>query len=316
MDIDNSKLVSIIVPVYNVEKFLDHCVETLVNQTYSNIQLILVDDGSTDSSGMICDEWKNKDSRIEVFHQKNQGVSVARNNGIAVAQGDYLCFVDSDDFVTKGYVEDFVNEMESTDADFIFCDVVSSKLANDSVAHDENEILTPAECAKWLSNPISRDYVLMVLPSNKMFKRELFDNYRFLQGKRHEDEFLINHMLFNSKKVAYIYKANYIYRNNESGFTGIHNVESLEHLHVIEAYEERIGMALKKGNTEFAAITFKWALLKLAHLYADGGEKMKSSSQELFTALYDKYFELLTKKQQAKYKIFKKAPGLFCVMFL
>lgn len=316
MEFDNSKLVSIVVPVYNVEAFLEHCIKSLLEQTYSNIEVILVDDGSTDSSGSICDEWKKKDSRVVVYHQPNLGVSVARNNAIKMAQGEYLCFVDSDDFVTKTFIEDFIKTMVATNADFTLCDVVSAKLADGSLEHDVNAELTPKDCASWLSNPISREYVLMVIPCNKIFKKELFDNYSFVQGKRHEDEFMINHMLYNIQKAAYISKANYIYRNNESGFTSSHNAESMEHFHVIEAYEERIKMSLERNNPEFAATTVKWALLKLAHFYDEGGEKMKNCSVDIYNEMYAKYFGLLTKKQQKKYKLFTITPGLFCKMFL
>ena len=99
------KLISVIVPVFNVENFIDVCISSLIKQSYSNIEIILVDDGSTDESGLHCDKWAEVDKRIKVFHQDNGGLSAARNTGLNHASGDYICFVDSDDFVMEDYVK-------------------------------------------------------------------------------------------------------------------------------------------------------------------------------------------------------------------
>lgn len=98
-------LISLIVPVYNVEKYLDKCLETITNQTYSNMEIILIDDGSTDLSGKKCDEWEKKDSRVRVIHKKNGGLSSARNAGIDVAKGKYISFIDSDDYIELNMIE-------------------------------------------------------------------------------------------------------------------------------------------------------------------------------------------------------------------
>ena len=98
-------LISVVVPVYNVKQYLDDCMHSIVNQTYENIEIILVDDGSTDGSGELCEEWKGKDSRIRVIHQENGGLSAARNTGIEHAKGSYIAFVDSDDWVSEEYIE-------------------------------------------------------------------------------------------------------------------------------------------------------------------------------------------------------------------
>ena len=100
-------LISVIIPVYNVEEYLDECVKSLMSQTYSNYELILVDDGATDKSGLLCDEWEKTDNRIKVIHKENGGLSTARNAGLDIASGDYICFIDSDDFVRDNYLESF-----------------------------------------------------------------------------------------------------------------------------------------------------------------------------------------------------------------
>ena len=101
-------LLSVIIPVYNVEKYLDKCVQSVVDQTYSDLEIILVDDGSTDSSGMLCDNWKEKDRRISVIHKNNGGLSSARNTGIAAAKGDFISFIDSDDFIESEMYETMI----------------------------------------------------------------------------------------------------------------------------------------------------------------------------------------------------------------
>ena len=105
------ELISVIVPVYNVQKYLKKCVESILNQSYSNLEVILIDDGSTDESGQMCDKLRDRDKRIKVFHQENKGLSAARNKGIELHTGRYLTFVDSDDYIAKGFIEDLYSIM-------------------------------------------------------------------------------------------------------------------------------------------------------------------------------------------------------------
>lgn len=114
-------MISVIIPIYNVEEYLEKCVNSVLNQTYSDLEIILVDDGSTDNSGKICDELKNKDNRIIVIHQENQGLSAARNAGIAKALGEYIAFVDSDDYIMEDMYETLYKNLEKTDADISIC---------------------------------------------------------------------------------------------------------------------------------------------------------------------------------------------------
>lgn len=316
METNNAKLISIIVPVYNVESFLDHCISTILEQTYTNFELILVDDGSKDSSGSICDEWAKKDSRIRVIHQKNGGLSAARNTGLDNAQGDYICFVDSDDFVINSFLMDMVEPLERTGAELAICDIASAKLADPEKEIENERLLSADECRKYLSNPISREYVVMVVAWNKLYRRQLFETNRFAVGRLHEDEFMINHIIFSIDKAVYVPAKNYVYRNNEEGITGKGNSDDIRHLHVIDAYEERIEMAIESDYEDFAAVTFKWALIKLARYYRAGNKEMRHMAKSMYSKLYNSYYELLTVKQQKKYDVFKKSPELFCKLFI
>lgn len=122
---ENQALISIIIPVYNVEEYLHECVDSVINQTYRNIEIILVDDGSTDSSGKICDEYAENDKRITVVHQKNGGLSVARNTGLSNAHGDYVYFLDSDDYIKKNALENLLVIAEKDNSNIVFFDAIS-----------------------------------------------------------------------------------------------------------------------------------------------------------------------------------------------
>ena len=117
----NLELISVIVPVYNVEKYIRECLDSIVNQTYKNLQIILVDDGSTDNSGKICDEFAKKDSRITVVHQENQGAGAAKNTGLELIEGEYFSIIDSDDYIDLSMYEKMVSLMKQYDSDIVQC---------------------------------------------------------------------------------------------------------------------------------------------------------------------------------------------------
>ena len=117
----NLELISVIIPVYNVEKYIRECLDSIVNQTYKNLQIILVDDGSTDNSGKICDEFAKKDSRITVVHQENQGAGAAKNTGLELIEGEYFSIIDSDDYIDLSMYEKMVSLMKQYDSVFVQC---------------------------------------------------------------------------------------------------------------------------------------------------------------------------------------------------
>lgn len=128
---ENQALISVIIPVYNVEAYLRECVESVLKQTYQNFEIILVDDGSTDSSGVICDEYVDKDERVSVIHQSNGGLSVARNTGLSESNGDYIYFLDSDDYIAENALEHLIKIAEKDNSDIVFFDAVSFADTND-----------------------------------------------------------------------------------------------------------------------------------------------------------------------------------------
>ena len=142
---DEKTLISIIVPVYRTEKYLDRCVESIVNQTYKNLEIILVDDGSPDDCPKMCDEWAKKDKRIKVIHKENGGVSSARNIGIKSAKGKYIGFVDSDDYIEKEMYESLIDVLnKNKNLDYIYCDIYDAEKINNH-SREDYKILSKIE---------------------------------------------------------------------------------------------------------------------------------------------------------------------------
>ena len=180
--------ISIIVPVYNVEPYLRRCVDSILAQTFTDFELILVDDGSPDNCGAICDEYAEKDSRIHVIHQENGGLSAARNAGIDYAHGEYLCFVDSDDLLSAEYCRLLLDALAHTNRKIAACSML--RFEEESVLPPQNNSVTLGNIKKmpyalFLKKQMNKEIEIGVC--NKLFHRSVFTNIRFMQGKLHED---------------------------------------------------------------------------------------------------------------------------------
>lgn len=180
-------LISVIVPVYNVEKYLEKCVQSIINQTYENLEIILVDDGATDNSGKICDEFAKKDSRIKVIHKENGGLSDARNFGLDIATGKYISFIDSDDFVNKRLFEILHKEIIKNDYDIAFCDYFKF-FENDNVDEEISNSYKILEHTKYsilnLYYDIGHKHEKAVVAWGKLYKSKFFKDIRYPKGKR------------------------------------------------------------------------------------------------------------------------------------
>ena len=209
--------ISIIVPVYNVEKYLHQCVDSIISQTYTNTEIILVDDGSPDNCGKICDEYAQKDNRIKVIHKPNGGLSEARNFGIEVATGDWLMFIDSDDYIENNMIEKLYNIAVQEDAQIALCGVVSFDETHEWVSdflRVEPGIFRGIDILKQdcISTPF-------IIPCNKIFKKTIFDDIRFYVGRIHEDEMIAPYFLDKCKKLVAIKDLMYHYRQLPSSIS-------------------------------------------------------------------------------------------------
>lgn len=230
-------LISVIVPIYQVEKYLGSCVESIVSQTYRNLEIILVDDGSPDNCPAICDQWAEKDDRIRVIHKNNGGLSDARNAGLELATGEYIAFVDSDDWINEHYIEYLYEAIRQTDADLAACDI-SIVLEGKEVQTISRKmpvpvINTPEEALSTLL--IGRGYRAVVW--NKLYKRKLLCGETFEVGKLHEDEFFSYRIYDKCTKLTYIDLPLYNYLQREGSIMATYSVR---HLDSLEAYSRRL----------------------------------------------------------------------------
>ena len=210
------KKVSVIVPVYNVERYLEECLDSLKNQTYTNLEIILIDDGSTDGSGSICDNYASQDNRFKVVHQINQGAACAKNRGLDVFTGDYFTFLDSDDYVECDWIESMYNVMNEHDCDIVECSFVKKYINREekvySLEKEQQKIFDTSEYLKFYI-----DHWHSSLLWNKLFKRELTKDIRFKNERRCiDDEFYTYKLCSNAKKVVLIDKVLYHYRQRKS----------------------------------------------------------------------------------------------------
>lgn len=206
------KTISVVIPVYNVEKYLSECLDSVIYQTYKNLQIILVDDGSTDSSGKICDEYAEKDDRITVVHQSNAGAGAAKNTGLELIDGDYFSIIDSDDYIELDMYEKMVNSLENYNADIVQC-LFKDLFVNDSfdrkykIKGNYPKVLTSK---KFLSE-LLYDWKYAIF-ANKVFKTSLLKDIRFPVGRKIDDEFFTYKLICNSKKIVNIEDVLYSYR--------------------------------------------------------------------------------------------------------
>ena len=233
-------MISIIVPVYQVEPYLNRCVRSLLEQTYTDVEIILVDDGSPDGCPTLCDAWAGKDARV--IHKPNGGLSDARNAGLTVARGEEIAFVDSDDWVDPDMLERLYNQMEETGADLAACGVTWEYPGGRS------EVPHPLEDRLYTGRrAIMRAYIqtCMVRTTvwNKLYRRAVVDKLFFPAGKTNEDEFFTYRVLDRTDRVSVLSAPMYHYRQRQDSIMGVY---SLRRLDILEAMEGRLSFLEEK----------------------------------------------------------------------
>ena len=233
------KLISIIVPIYKVENYLIRCIESIVCQTYENIEIILVDDGSPDKCPMICDEWAKKDERIKVIHKKNGGLSDARNAGIVIAQGEFLLFVDSDDYIEKDLCESCMNVMDED------IDIVAFNYRRVYDTYDENK----KECGvfeKFSNLEGFKRYINRTpfthMAWDKLYRKCVFEDVRYPVDRLAEDMATTYKTFRNANKVGYLDRVLYNYFIRSDSIMGGKSLKLL-----LDAYQGEVE-AYKYGN--------------------------------------------------------------------
>lgn len=258
----NNPLVSIIVPVYQVEEYLDDCVFSLINQGYQNLEVLLIDDGSTDDSATICNLWANTDERIRVFHNSNHGLSAARNYGIKQAHGEYLLFVDSDDFLDPRAVAKAVRNIGTSDM-LVFG---TKELVNDETKiHNfskKEEVDYDQYWERYFEDKLDFNYIVSW---NKLCRRAVFDDLKFRNEKINEDAFMVEKLVSSCQKITLLNEPLYFYRRRSDSIT----TKSMtgKNYDGIQARLERSQEFLAKDKVEFASKTLKETNARMLNIH-------------------------------------------------
>lgn len=320
-------MVSIIIPVYNVENYIDACVKSVLRQTHEDIEVLLVDDGSSDQSGEKCDKWATQDSRIKVFHQENQGLSGARNTGIEECIGDWITFVDSDDIVNSRYVEAMLQMACSNQIKIVQCGYCH--FSNEKMDFDNSEIdrdktdVTQTKNSVALSSQdfmLSQDYCTMAWA--KLYARELFEHERFPIGKLHEDNAIVYKLIYNAKRIAYTNEILYGYRVRQDSIVGERGY-NLRHLDKKEFLKERVEFFAEREEKELTNLARKEYAFELLEAYGKV-KKYHSTEKSILQELKKEYCSVadevistvrFSKKTATMMKMAKYAPEIWMKVF-
>lgn len=210
-------LVSVVVPVYNVEKYISQCIESIINQTYINLEIIIVIDGSTDRSEEICESYKKMDTRIKIIRQRNQGLSAARNTGILSARGELICFVDSDDFIKIEMIEKMVDAKLKYNAQMVIAGII--RYHSDEEYYNISVATEKAITAEEVLESILTDDIIGNYSWNKLYDRTLFENILFPENKVYEDVYTIYKVISKCKRLYVLSDSFYFYRQRRGSLT-------------------------------------------------------------------------------------------------
>jgi len=276
---NDNALISVIIPVYNVEKYLSRCIDSVINQTYKNLEIILIDDGSMDDSGKICDEYALKDNRIKVIHKQNGGVSSARNVGLDIAKGEYIGFVDSDDYIENDMYEILYELLVRNQTDISCCNKYVFRVNKfiDSENFPTEKILSFNEV---LDNPKHDFYIW-----NKLFSRNVIGNIRFNEQLTLGEDLLFTYQVLQKiRNIAFYKEAKYYYCDNSNSITRI-RVFKKEYINQILFYEKLLNYCkknkLKTGYKKYKNLQIYWIITFLSWIAQENPIKNKESLEIL-----------------------------------
>ena len=304
--------VSLIVAIYNTGKYLKPCLDSLIKQTFEDIEIILIDDGSSDGSEEICDFYAKKDSRVKVIHKKNEGLSMARNSGIRYATANYIIFIDGDDYIENDMVEKLYYAIEENDADIAECGV--SWIYKDTNVEEVAEKLIICDNIKSLEYLLNGENFL-VMACNKIYKKRLFEDIKYPKGCIHEDVGTTYKLIKEASKLVSIPYIGYNYVQRGSSIS--HMKFEKKHLDAIRFLEE-IYICMKKINSYLSSKSYENLMMGIIYWYIKAIED--NITNEKSRAILEKKFidnfkyikkENISIKVKIKIKIFKLNPKLY-----
>ncbi len=308
-------LISVIVPIYNVEDYLPQCIESIINQSYKNLDIILVDDGSPDKCPEICDNYASKDSRIRVIHKENGGLSSARNAGLELSKGQYVSFIDSDDWLELDMYQVMVDALQKTASDFVTCDPFFCEFNQDSpktYSHNTGSYSLIKGSDDLFYHIVEPNPLIRFEVWNKLYSRESVSDTRFKVGQRYEDIYFDRIVFKRIKQCVAVDKALYNYRTNRPGSTNsVFKKDRLSKLYEIDEYisdfKQRNRYNLAKRYQRFAAES-ALGLFRLAQI--NGG------LSEVKDILYKKFCHYYKESgyRPIRHRLFYMSPFLYGLM--
>lgn len=304
-------LISVIVPVYNVEQYLDRCINSIINQTYCNLEILLIDDGSPDSCPQKCDEWEKKDARIKTFHKKNGGLSDARNYGLDRVMGDYIAFVDSDDYIEKTMYEIMIKDIKKTKSDLACCGrfYKSTKEERKSRCQEKPIVLNDIEAIHELLNNGCVEEAVW----DKLYKKELWDHLRFPLNEINEDIVVMPQIIRKSKRIVHVGLPLYYYCYNNSSITksGYNSKKDIMFKHM-QDLTKYISKYYPSEIQWVNVLKAKYAMTTLFAIVLAGEEKKYSSSYKKYKKILRKsYIQMLKTKN---FTVKQKSEALLLLM--
>lgn len=323
-------MLSVIVAVYNIDKYISKCIDSIRKQTYTDMEILLIDDGSTDNSGRICDEYAEKDARIKVIHQKNGGLSAARNTGLGIAQGRYLAFVDGDDWIEKEMYAEMIRYAELYEADLVACrnkriypeEIVDGSTGKIIVYKSPFEMLT--QCLKN-----EEEVLIQQAAWNKLYTREILQNERFPEGKWYEDVAFSARILSLVKVGVYIDRAFYNYVCVREGSIMNNGITMRTFTDWIPAYLEKERYLETLADKEPLNLHRYFFCKRLLELYREvcssPDKEIKRERKLIVKTLKEEFFhfneiysvDIARKTERVKMRMFAFSPVLYrCFMAL
>lgn len=311
------RLISVIVPIYNVEQYLRQCLDSIVSQTYSNLEIILVDDGSPDGCPKICDDYASKDNRIKVVHKENGGLSSARNAGLDVATGDYIAFVDSDDYLDVTIYQSLMEIINDYGVDVAVCDCFEMEGEKTKTYSKKTQKVSINETPNIIFMHLLEPFpVLRFEVWNKLFKKSVIGDVRFKLGQIYEDLYFDRNIFLKSQKVAHIDKPLYYYRCNRPGSTNSYfkdnrfiYFEEMEHYFTLFDNWKDINLTkIYAVNVLETSLLFYKSAIKL-----NATTKQKQKLVDQFKSYLFRFSSILD-SIPLKYKIFLHSPYLYYVV--
>ncbi|WP_078595889.1 glycosyltransferase family 2 protein [Evansella clarkii] len=285
--------ISIIVPVYNLENYLKKCIDSILSQTFTDFELILVNDGSTDSSGILCDSYAAIDNRVKVIHKKNGGVASSRNAGLTASEGKYIGFVDNDDYIHQSMYEILYNTACKYSSDIVVCDF---KKVKGGQLTDINGLKRPFPIRHMnnvdaLHQLYTENGITFVCPWNKIYKRELFNDIRYEEGVINDDESIAHKLLYQSQKMTYINAQLYYYIQREgSQINSPFHIKRLDAVYILKNrtkfFKEINEKELQQKALKHFIEKFFW-YYSLAGIHINDNKEMKKLKNTFNSSFFD-----------------------------